>query len=428
MASIGNDQGGKKRILFVAQDGKRKTIRLGKCSVRDAEQIKYRVENLLSAVIQGCEPARDDAQWLSRVSGSLRDKLVAAGLCRAIEEQASPTLKSWVDEYIASRIDIKPNTKRNMLLDAQNLCGFFGDGLLKDFTAQHAANFRLFLLKLQLSEATIRRRCKRAKQYFSAAVKLRIISENPFDDVPTANRTSTARQRFITHQEIQKVIDACPDAQWRLIFALARYGGLRIPSEIFGLTWENVLWDKQRFIVHSPKTEHIENKAFRTVPLFPELLPYFREVFELAPAGENRVITIYEPDSLNLRTQAQRIIKRSGLTPWPKIFQNLRSSRETELVEDFPIHVVTEWIGNSPEVAKKHYLQMTEEHFIRAAQNPAQHTVEASCKQSQGEKDQGKKNTVSSGNCETLRFFAKSCNSKNLRRIPPTGFEPVSQA
>jgi hypothetical protein len=45
---------------------------------------------------------------------------------------------------------------------------------------------------------------------------------------------------------------------------------------------------------------------------------------------------------------------------------NLRSTRETELVEKFPMHVVTAWLGNSPDIAKKHYLQLTEEHFQRA--------------------------------------------------------------
>ncbi len=35
-----------------------------------------------------------------------------------------------------------------------------------------------------------------------------------------------------------------------------------------------------------------------------------------------------------------RAAMRAGLTPWPKLWQNLRSSRETELVETYPIHVV----------------------------------------------------------------------------------------
>ena len=58
--------------------------------------------------------------------------------------------------------------------------------------------------------------------------------------------------------------------------------------------------------------------------------------------------------------------------------QNLRSSRETELAESYPLHVVTAWIGNSRAIAAKHYLQVREEDFERAArpesaaQNPAQ--------------------------------------------------------
>ena len=60
------------------------------------------------------------------------------------------------------------------------------------------------------------------------------------------------------------------------------------------------------------------------------------------------------------------IIKRAGVSPWPKIFQNLRASRETELANQFPLHVVTEWLGNTPSVATKHYLQVTDAHYEEA--------------------------------------------------------------
>ena len=50
----------------------------------------------------------------------------------------------------------------------------------------------------------------------------------------------------------------------------------------------------------------------------------------------------------------------------------MRSSRETELVETYPVHVVTAWLGNTASVAAKHYLQTTEEPFDKAVQNPVQ--------------------------------------------------------
>ena len=89
--------------------------------------------------------------------------------------------------------------------------------------------------------------------------------------------------------------------------------------------------------------------------------------FEQAAEGVDYVITKGRDAKVNWRTQFTRIIGRAGLTPWPKLFQNLRSTRETELNEDFPIQAVCEWIGNSEPVALKHYLQVTEKHFELAA-------------------------------------------------------------
>ena len=47
-----------------------------------------------------------------------------------------------------------------------------------------------------------------------------------------ANRSS---DYFITAVQATKVLAACPDNEWRLIFALSRYGGLRCPSETLSL-------------------------------------------------------------------------------------------------------------------------------------------------------------------------------------------------
>src|SRR5690606_34490495 len=112
----------------------------------------------------------------------------------------------------------------------------------------------------------------------------------------------------------------------------------------------------------------LEGGGVRVVPLFPELRPYLEDALEVATPGDPHVITRYRDGNANLRTQLQRIIKRAGLTPWPKLFQNLRSTRETELAETFPMHVVCKWIGNSHPVAVAHYLQTTDEHFKRATE------------------------------------------------------------
>jgi len=41
----------------------------------------------------------------------------------------------------------------------------------------------------------------------------------------------------------------------------------------------------------------------------------------------------YRSPNQNLRTTFEKIVTRAGLVLWPKPFQNLRSTRETELME-----------------------------------------------------------------------------------------------
>jgi hypothetical protein len=106
--------------------------------------------------------------------------------------------------------------------------------------------------------------------------------------------------------------------------------------------------------VRSPKTGHCAGRESRQVPIFPELLPHLAEAFELADEGGEFVITRYGSQAANLRTQLQKIIRRAGLEVW----QNLRSTRETEQVESFSVHVAAAWLGNTEAVANKHYLQV----------------------------------------------------------------------
>lgn len=89
------------------------------------------------------------------------------------------------------------------------------------------------------------------------------------------------------------------------------------------------------------------------------------------------VITRYRDANSNLRTQLERIIGKAKLKPWPKLFQNLRATRATELAAEFPAHVAAEWLGHSTMVAQKHYWRVTDADFekataVQALQNPVQ--------------------------------------------------------
>ena len=141
-----------------------------------------------------------------------------------------------------------------------------------------------------------------------------------------------------------------------VIVALARYGGLRCPSEVLSVRWTDIAWDESRLVVTSPKTAHHEGKGTRTIPLYPELRQILAAARQLATAGSEFLVPEYRDQAMtakgwrncNLRTQFNRILKRAGLVPWPRLFHALRASRETELAKDYPLHVVTAWLGNTP--------------------------------------------------------------------------------
>ena len=246
----------------------------------------------------------------------MRGKLAAVGL---VERRESAVLGAFLDSYLAKRIDVKTATKTNWGHSRRNLIDFFGaTKLLRDVTEADAQDFRMHLVGEKLAEATIRKRISNAKQFFRYAVKAGLISANPFAELKGTVKGNETRRHFISRDDAQKVIEACPDAQWRLLFALSRFGGLRCPSEHLALKWSDVDWERGRMLVTSPKTEHHEGKATRWVPIFAELRPHLEAVWEEAEPGTLYVITKYRSVSSNLRTQLRRIILRAGLKPWER--------------------------------------------------------------------------------------------------------------
>ena len=365
MASISSDKNGHKRLLVILPNGGgRKPIRLGKMSMKSARTVKDHVEELIGARNANRTPADETTRWIGKATNEMLSKLAAIGL---VEERVSVSLEAFIDGYVEGRHDIKPRTRINFGQTKRYLLKFFpADRPIRSVTSTDAEAFHQFMAKEGLGPNTIRRTIGRCRQLFKVAIKRGLVqSSNPFDGLAAEVKANPERFYFIKVGDAQKVLDACPDSQWRLIFALCRYGGLRCPSEVLSLRWTDVNWEKNLVRVPSPKTEHHAGGASRMIPLFPELLPYLRESFDAEP-GTEFVISKYRDTNTNLRSQLQRIILKAGLEAWPKLFQNLRSTRETELAEKFPMHVVCRWMGNSELVAAKHYLQLTDGHFERA--------------------------------------------------------------
>lgn len=412
MASIIEQSNGRRTIQFHLGDGKRRSLRLGQVSRRDAESVRLRVHELVSAHLLGQPLEPDTIAWVKRLSDDMHAKLEAVGL---VKPREAAKLLPFVDAYIKQRADVKQST-RLVYQQTRRYLGehFPADKLLRDVTPGDADAFLLKLKADGLRENTVRRRCGVVKQFMRAAVRRRLIEANPFDGIPCTVGGNEERQYFVTMEEAYKVLDACPDSQWRLIFALARFGGLRCPSEVVRLKWSDVNWDGGWFTVHSPKTEHHEGKATRRVPIFGELLPYLRESWEQAEPGEDRIITRYPVNVGNLGTQLARIVEHAGLKPWPKLFQNLRSTRQTELSDIHPTWKVCEWMGNTRQVAVEHYLKMRDEDYKKAVQIPVQQVQLQGGKGLQRAASSEMAVSVTAGADRDLQFVAGDCENLQI--------------
>ena len=417
-------------------NGTRPKVVLGKCTKRQADTVRVHIENLVSARQLQTSIVQETVDWVADLDGPLRSRLEALNLIEPRKGVGVPTISEWTERYIASRTDVRPNTMLNYKKTAKDLVSFFGANRRLDAITPGDADSFAIDLKGRLAQGTANRRIGRVKQFVRAAVKHKLIGENPFAELKSGDSTNPEKFYFVTREEIDAILDACPDVQWRLIFTLARYVGLRCPSELLLLRWADVDWEKMRLTIQSPKTAY-QGKASRPCPIFPEVAQILWEAYEQAQPGEKYLITRYRDSGQNLRTHAARIIRRAGLNVWPKLFVNMRSSRETELVEEYPVHVVTAWIGNSPEIARKHYLQTTEEHFQRAITMPSENLCPQGDRKGDTKRDRQRMNSFDSkrhpGRMESIsgklvKGWQKKSPNVSQRQglcMPGTGVEPA---
>jgi len=318
--------------------------------------------------------------------GEFSSMTVPGSVTRSTWEPRAPlvprvvTLSQLTAAFI-ERSTGRPATVRGFQQTLDSLLAYFGaDAPLETITAEGADSWRAWVVNdkkgsgrrtkkrttgdNRLSPPTVAKRVCVTKQLFRTAVRWGWLTESPFDGLRAGSQANPARARYIPMETIREILDTCPSVEWKLIISLCRLAGLRCPSELGAVTWGSVNWEKGRLTVLSKKTEHHgAAHAVRVVPICPELRAILATAFERAVAGETLIVPAAARSSVNLRTYLERIIIKAGHKPWPRLFQNLRASCETDWVERYPSHVVAKWLGHSPKIAAEHYLMSREHHF-----------------------------------------------------------------
>jgi integrase len=403
MASVNKDSKGW-RVLFVDPNGKRKQIRPGKGTNKaTAEQIGVHVDHLVTFATSRGTLNRQTSVWLGEIGDKLHAKLASAGLIEPRTPKAPEPaailkpvveLGTFLAEYRADGLTHKGKQAAELTVvkwraPMNGLIQFFGfEKDIATITLEDAYQYRKWLDQRRikkskkspnghpLTENTKRKQMDNAKVFFNGAIRRGLIADNPFKHQVSTSEVNRKRDYHLMRQDTDRIIEVCPDAQWRLLVALWRYAGLR-KMEVFQLTWGDVLWDQGKMRVHAPKTKHHEGKELRYVPLR-DIRQYLQEAYQAAlPAGtlslpaDTPIITRFTATNSNLDKPFKSILHRAGLVPWPKLFQNMRASCETAWLDEGHVaHVVAAWIGHSVKVQRDSYAQLTDGHFEKFNNHP----------------------------------------------------------
>lgn len=381
MASIVSRPNGHYWIQFKKPDGKRGTLRLGKCSRNAAATYRQKIERLLECVMLQQAIDRATLDWLHLLPDATYARIAKLGL---IPERPRQSVAGLVEYVLLQKAKKKERTRKELTATGENLKDFFtSDRQLSTITAGDADEFSTYLQTKAnkrgknkgegLAGTTAQKRLQKAGAMFRTAKRKGWITDNPFEDVTISHaQPDQKRIHFVDAETTYKILDACEDWRLQLLIALARFGGMRHPSETRLLRWSWIDWENDSITFRSPKTEHMPGKDWRTIPIFAELRPYLDRAYEKAGEGcDDVILSSLTSTGTALSNRFRRLCRRVGIEPWPKPWVNMRSTRETEIEELFGLKCACDWIGNTATIAKRHYLQVTKEHHARAVSNGA---------------------------------------------------------
>ena len=59
-----------------------------------------------------------------------------------------------------------------------------------------------------------------ARQIFKDAIDREMLEQNPFQGIKAGSQVNETRRVYVPREDVQRVIEACADPQWRLVLGL----------------------------------------------------------------------------------------------------------------------------------------------------------------------------------------------------------------
>jgi len=334
-----------------SEKGKQKTLYLGKdFTPGSADRVARIVTDILACRNRGDSVPLEIRRKIEALPERVQQSFERLGL---IDGVTSRTLEMLLESFDETKAHLKASTQDGYKMFGNLLSEFFGkDKKIAAIQKTDCERFKTALLK-KYAVCTISRGIRSCRSIFKHAVDAEWLTKNPFADVPSGVEVNLDRQVYVDHKTIYRVMEHCRDDYDRLLLALARFGGLRISSEIRHLRFCD--FTKNVILIHKDT-----KTGAREVPLFGEI----REILDRIVANLDKS---FVPTDLvfgnvgsfsSFRHRFSETIRRSGVERWEKLFVNLRSSCITDFVErGYQEKTLDAIFGNSAVVRSRHYVQ-----------------------------------------------------------------------
>ncbi len=366
MASLSPQPNGHTWVYVKAATGKRRPVRLGVMSPEDAQEAKRRLTLIEKAFQAQHPPDAVTLAWLASLTLEQRDRVIASGLVPAdasapiAEKSIERLIREWVDT-----LDVEPQTLKNLEQIFRNLRTYFGPHReVASLVPADADKFRAWLKSngrqksdKPMAAATVSKRCRTVKSIFDYGVRLKWITENPFEHLRLSGEVNPDRDVYVTPRLALRLVEVSEDPELAAMVALCRFSTFRGPSEFEPLAWSDIDFAESRVRITSPKTKRYPRGSSRVTPLDSHSLAALNVLWDAAPVGATLVFPRLGPlPSSDVTDRLNRVCRRLGIALWEKPWINMRASCETDWQQQgMSIFETASRVGHSPEVALRHY-------------------------------------------------------------------------
>ncbi|QDV22880.1 tyrosine-type recombinase/integrase [Aureliella helgolandensis] len=361
MASLTHESNGRTgwrlRVYDPTDSDRRHSVWLGEMPAREAEKIRRHVEAVVESQKLATPMPGETLRWLSKIDDRLRRKLAPLlGAARTLRQAVAAYLLEVARQHKRSTVEAYADTLRQ-------LCDSFGHVQMRALSAEVLDDW---LGGLNTTPNTRAKHAKQLKTFLRWARRQRWVDDL---EIRSSSAIGVGKKSFIEVGAFDSLLSHFHDPEMRAALALARWTGMRVPSELLTLQRSHIDWESLRITIVDSKRSKRAARAppvLRETPMFPELVPLLEAVW---PLGEHPTDPLLPGIvAMGGRTFAKRCrAARDSLgLCWPRLFTSLRATRRTELIARFDASTVSEWIGHSPEVSRRNYTVVADETWREA--------------------------------------------------------------